>query len=66
MTLVWRPKGGGPETELVRWPATAGEWVWVSISKPVGAGPGTIELMADPTTGAAVRVRECVVSEPAN
>ena len=63
MTVRWRPKGGEP-VPLVKWPATGGEWLWVSVKKPVGAGPGNIEVLASGEPGLGVRVREFLAFDP--
>jgi serine/threonine protein kinase len=64
MAVNWRPKGGGEPVAVVRWPATNGEWLWVSTKKPVPAGPGHVELVAGGEPGLGVRVREFLVFDP--
>ena len=63
LTVQWRPKGGEPVT-VVRWPATNGEWLWVSAKKQVAAGPGNIELVGGGEPRLGVRVREFLAFDP--
>jgi hypothetical protein len=61
--VQWRPKNGEP-VPVVKWPPTNGEWLWVSVKKGVGSGPGGIELLSSGEPGLGVRVREFLVFDP--